>query len=79
MSKLDDAIAAVMAASQKPGCWASHLEGDAAKFVARLKEEEDKGNKPNRAATSKILNDVWGVKISDERIRNHFRGSCSCG
>lgn len=76
--KLDDAIAAIMAASQPPGCWAGRLTGDAAELVRRLREEEAKGNKPNRSAVAKVLREAFGVKISDERVRTHLTGSCGC-
>lgn len=78
MSKLDEAIAAIMAASQPAGCWASRLEGDADKLVARLRDEEDKGNKPNRIAVQKVLREVFEVRISEDRIRNHLTRQCSC-
>lgn len=78
MTKLDDAVAAIMAASQPTGCWALRLEGDAKKLMDRLREEEDKGNKPNRKAVQKVLRDVFEVKVSDDRIRYHLTRSCSC-
>jgi hypothetical protein len=40
MSKLDELIAATLAASKPQGCWASRLKGDAAKYVTALREEE---------------------------------------
>ena len=78
MSKLDDAIAAIMASSQPVGCWATRLEGDAKTLIGRLRDEEDKGNKPNRTAVQKVLRDVFDVKVSDDRIRYHLTRSCSC-
>lgn len=78
MTKLDDAVAAIMAASQPTGCWASRLEGDAKKLMDRLLEEEDKGNKPNRTAVQKVLREVFDVKVSDDRIRAHLTRRCSC-
>lgn len=78
MSKLDDAIAAVMAASQKSGCWAYQLEGEAAEFVDRLQAEEQKGNKVSRVMTRKILKDAFDIQTSEKAIRNHLAGLCSC-
>lgn len=78
MSKLDDALEAIMAASRPAGCWASHLEGDAAELVRRLREEEDRGNKPNRTAVAKVLREVFDVQVSDERVRHHLTRGCSC-
>lgn len=76
--KLDDAVAAVLAASQPPGCWASRLEGDAAEFIRRLREEESKGVKVSRAASRDILKQVWEVEISEDALRNHMKRRCSC-
>lgn len=78
MAKLDDAIAAVLEASKPQGCWGSHLKGDAANFVARLREEEAKGTKVSRTATQKVLSDVFGVKIGTNAIADHLRGVCRC-
>lgn len=78
MSKLDDAIAAIMEQSKPSGCWASRLEGDVAQLVARLKEEEDKGNKPSRVAVRKVLKEAFGISVSEERVRAHLTGICSC-
>jgi hypothetical protein len=76
--KLEEAIAAIMEASKPPGCWGSRLTGDTKELVARLKEEEAKGNKPNRAAVRKVLHDAFDVRISEERLRAHLSGACSC-
>ena len=77
-SKLDKAIEAVLAASQPQGCWASHLSGDAKKFVTRLTEEESKGVKIARRMVSRILNETWDIKVSPDAIANHLSGGCLC-
>jgi hypothetical protein len=76
--KLDDAIAAILAAAQPQGCWASRLNGEAKELVLRLKEEEAKGNKPNRVAVVKVLYAAFDVKTSEEGVRKHLNGTCSC-
>ena len=78
MSKLDDLIAATLAAAQPQGCWASRLEGDAAKYVAALTEEEKRGNRVSRVTMRKILIEGFDTRVSEERLRNHLVGGCSC-
>lgn len=79
MSKLDELIAATLAASQPQGCWASRLEGDAKKYVAAMKEAEQSGRygKVSRAAMSRVLAEL-GVRISEKQITAHLTGRCRC-
>lgn len=78
-TKLDEAIQAVLAASQPTGCWATRLDGDAAEFIRRLKEEETKGIRVSRTETLRFLRDVWNVTVGEDSLRNHMKGRCSCG
>jgi hypothetical protein len=78
MSKLDELIAATLAASKPQGCWASRLEGGAAKYVTALREEEKKGNKASRVLMRQILAEAFGVRVSEERIRAHMNRTCNC-
>lgn len=77
-AKLDKAIEAVIEASRPQGCWASHLTGDAKKFVARLKEEEAKGLTISRTAVERVLREAFDVKIGNKAVAKHLTGSCSC-
>lgn len=77
-SKVDEALASILASTQAAGCWASRLTGDAKALVQRLEEEEAKGTKVNRHAAARILSQTFGVKVAKESVRNHLAGSCSC-
>lgn len=77
-AKLDKAIEAVLQASKPQGCWASHLTGDVAKFVKRLREEEAKGVTIGRKATQTVLREAFDLKVSEDSIRKHLTGACHC-
>ncbi len=77
-SKLEAALAAILSAPSRGSCWASRLDGDARKLVERLKEEEAKGTKISRTATQKVLREVFDVRASEEMVRAHLKGLCSC-
>lgn len=78
MSQVDDAIAAVLAASQPKGCWAASLEGDAAEFVRRLKEAKESGQGVSISVALDLLRDGWDVVISEKSLRSHLAGRCRC-
>lgn len=79
--KLDDAIAATLAASQPAGCWAIRLDGEAAAYVTAMREAEISGRygRISRVTMQTELADRWGIRIGDDVLRRHMRGVCSCG
>jgi hypothetical protein len=76
--KLDEAIAAMLAASKPAGCWGSRLTGDAKAFMAACIETEGKGIKVDRTETRALLANTFDVTIGEERFREHLLGRCSC-
>lgn len=79
LSKLDDLIAATLAASQPQGCWAAGLEGDAKKYIEAMVAAERSGEygKVSRVTVQRNLVGL-GVKIGESQIRAHLTGTCSC-
>lgn len=61
-------------------CWASALEGDAARYVAALDEiESEKPGTVVRQEVAQILAEKFGLVMTASPVENHFARKCRCG
>jgi hypothetical protein len=61
------------------GCRVSQIEEPKAReFVERVHQDKLSGKEPNLTRSSELLEEIWGIDISREALRNHVRGKCSC-
>jgi len=81
MSKsVDDLVAAVPASQSAPGCWAQSLKGDAAEFVQKIKDKEEKLGRPlHRGTILDNLREHFDVTLGVEALTKHLKGRCRCG
>lgn len=62
-----------------PACWRKKVDGDAALFLEAVEVRLAAGETPMWTAVSRNLRDHMGVRVSEQQLRRHYRGACSCG
>lgn len=65
-------------AVRPPGCWAKHLDGDAALFLRGIRSLIREGTPVNVAKTRDILRTELGVEIGRTALSSHLNGHCQC-
>lgn len=72
---IDSVIAGL--AKPKPGCWASHLEGEPAELLAAIEAFEDEGGFVDRRLTAAKFNE-YGSPANDNAVKRHLNRECKC-
>lgn len=59
-------------------CWRTRLEGEADEYMAII-DSMDYPNEVRGASVRRILQETFDIPaLSDEKVRNHLRGGCTC-